>query len=70
MTHVDVAARRLFEKIQAPAGTFNTLAFADRAGRPYIRVLLDKDYFGRVENIPKRFGGFRVSVEKREWVAA
>jgi hypothetical protein len=66
MTNVDAAARRLFENIQAPAGTFNTLAFADKVGPPCIRVFLDKDYFGRVQNIPTRFDGFRVSVEKRE----
>ena len=66
MIDVDAAARRLFEKVEAPAGTFNTLAFADKSGRPYIRVLVDKEYFGRVPNIPARFEGFLVSVEQRE----
>jgi hypothetical protein len=42
MKKADAAARRLYEQIEAPAGSFNTLACEDDQG-PYIRVLVDRD---------------------------
>jgi hypothetical protein len=69
MFKADTAAKRLFYQIEAPAGSFNTLAFVDSNG-PYIRVLIDGEYFGRVPNIPTKFEGLRVLIERREAVRA
>jgi hypothetical protein len=66
MTLVDAAAKRLYESIQAPRWSFNTLAFEDSNGHPYIRVLVDPDYMSQMLSIPRNFENFRVSVEPRD----
>jgi hypothetical protein len=63
MKKADAAARRLYEQIEAPAGSFNTLACEDDQG-PYIRVLVDRDIQTSMR-IPSHFENFRVSVESR-----
>jgi hypothetical protein len=65
----DRAAERLFRRIKAPLGSFNTSSFADSSGT-YIRVSIDREYLGRVKDIPETFDGFRVVIERREPVIA
>jgi hypothetical protein len=62
---VQMAAKALLDEIRAPAGAVNTIAGSNEHG-PYIRVMIDPFYWLAVSNVPTKFRGFRVIVEKRE----
>jgi hypothetical protein len=62
---VQMAAKALLDEIRGPAGAVNTIVGSDKRG-PYIRVMIDPFYWLAVSNVPERFRGFRVVVEKRE----
>lgn len=62
---VQMAAKALLDEIRGPAGAVNTIAGSDKRG-PYIRVMIDPFYWLAISNVPSKFRGFRVVVEKRE----
>jgi hypothetical protein len=62
---VQMAAKALLDEIRGPAGAVNTIAGSDKRG-PYIRVMIDPFYWLAIGNVPAKFRGFRVVVEKRE----
>ena len=62
---VQSAALALLDQIKAPGGTVNTQVGSDTRGK-FIRVFVDPMYWLSVSNIPKKFRGYRVVVERRE----
>jgi hypothetical protein len=67
MSHsVHTAAKLLLEELKTSPGAANALPWVDASGRPYIRILIDPQFWQRYYDIPKSFEGFAVVVEKRE----
>jgi hypothetical protein len=63
--NVHEAASKLHRVIPGRPGDFNTLAFCDENGRPYIRVLVSAAFDARHVDLPNEYEGYRIVVERR-----
>lgn len=59
------AAAKLQRELRAPPGAVNTIA-QTRSAQPFIRVMIDPMYWQVVGNVPEKYEGFPVTVERRE----
>lgn len=67
-TSVEAAALALVKQLHAPAGMVNTLAVHSGASA-FIKVWVDASLFP-LEDLPKRFMGYRVESDKRPALTA
>jgi hypothetical protein len=63
--NIQDAARELLGRVQAPAGSVTISAHHDASG-PLIRVMVDPLYWHAIHEVPSRFEGYRVTIERRE----
>jgi hypothetical protein len=64
MTDLEVSAQRLIDCLDLPHGAVSALGYSDASG-PYIRLLIDPQYWLCHSDVPQTFGGYRIRTEKR-----
>lgn len=69
MTDLEHAAQRLIDQLGAPSGAVSALVYCDSGG-PYLRIMIDPQYWLQLSNLPETFDGYRVRSERRSPASA